>query len=120
MSDFYETPDQPREVLLAGYLTYWLAREKDGESEQDSFVAAGEAILGMAPSLDTGAARAIAHDIIDWSHSPEGMQFADGISDEEREVAEQRYLAWTDGIDFGAMSHATAEDGPSELVDNPK
>lgn len=107
MSDFYETPDQPREVLLAGYLTYWLAREKGGEGEEDSFVAAGDAILGWVPSLDIGAARAIAHDIINWSHSPEGMQFADGISGEERQVAEQRYIAWTDGIDFGALAQAT-------------
>lgn len=118
MSDFYETPNQPREVLVAGYLTYWLAREKDGDSVEESYAAASEAILGLLTHLDLGAARLIARDIIEWSQSPEGMQFAEGISEEEREIAEHRYFAWADGMDFCDVTQAATGDVPSGLADN--
>lgn len=111
MSDFYEKPEQPRDVLLAGYVTYWIARERDGESAADSFGAAGEAIRALVTSLSEGEARAIAHDVINWTYSPDGLRFAESISNEERDAAEKRYIAWADGGEFGEITCAVRVSG---------
>jgi hypothetical protein len=99
-----QQPDQPRDVLLTGYLTYSAARRIEGESIADSEAAAGEAIRAYLPDMSVGAAGALVRDIIDWCRTPLAREFLESISEDEREVAERRYFAWGNGMDFGGMT----------------